>query len=362
MKQNTFRNFIFILSVLAAVSSCEDSQDLILEQPAVSITSSDVLFEPRGGVGTIGFRSEEPVTAYSEQPWCTVSVDDNMVTVTASEYMELENRYSSIILKAGEDSVRVVAQQNGIVMTSDAEDEYLMSDDKGEISFSVTSNSDVVLKSSASWIRCTIADGKVTASVRENETGHIRNGWMAFSSGNVSDTVRIAQASIEDLYGNYRLLGYNSSNSLIYVPASVSAGEADDELAITCSTGDVSWKFDAVFNHEDHTISYVNGQYTGGWSVSGYDFHIFLCMLSSRTNTFSWNNELAGTATMEYDEDNQCTVIDIVPLIYDNGTGETELDSWVFAAFQNRDEATGMPKGAPAAYPAILYRPYFQSL
>lgn len=362
MKHNTFRNFIFLLTVLAAASSCEDSQDLILEQPAVSITSSNVLFGPRGGSGTIGFESEEQVTAYSEQPWCTVSVDGNIVTVTASEYTELENRYSSIILKAGEDSVRVVAQQNGIVLKADVEDSYLLSNDAADMSFDVESNGDVKVKSSASWIRCTATDGKISVTVRKNDDGHMRNGWFSFSSGNVSDTVRVAQASVEDLYGNYRLMGYDSSNSLLYIPASIAAGEGENELVVTCSTESVSWTFDAVFNPENHTVSYANGQYAGDWAVSGYTFHVFLCMLSERTSSFSWNQSMTGDATIEYDDENRCTLIDILPSSYDNGTGVTTYDSWVFAAFQNMDETTGMPKGGPAAYPAILYRPYFQSL
>lgn len=362
MKQNTFRNFIFILSVLAAVSSCEDSQDLILEQPAVSITSSDVLFEPRGGVGTIGFRSEEPVTAYSEQPWCTVSVDDNMVTVTASEYMELENRYSSIILKAGEDSVRVVAQQNGIVMTSDAEDEYLMSDDKGEISFSVTSNSDVVLKSSASWIRCTIADGKVTASIRENDKGHPRNGWFVCSSGNVADTIKVSQCSAADLYGNFGLYGYDSSNRLVYLPVTIKAGETENSLVVNCTANMVSWRFNAEFIPDTHRISIPNGQYVGILSTSGYEFSVYMCMLSSRNNSFFWNTEFVSEALVSYDDDIQKTRVDILPASHETSTGVIELDSYVFAAFQGRNGETGLPEGTVMAYPAILYKPYFQTL
>ena len=44
-----------------------------------------------------------------------------------------------------------------------------------------------------------------------------------------------------------------------------------------------------------------------------------------------------------------------------NGVEDMELDSWVFAAFQNRDAETGRPKGTPSSYPAILYTPYLQS-
>lgn len=362
MKHNIFRNFIFLLSIMAGASSCEDPQELIVEKPAVSITSSDVLFQPMGGVGTIGFESDETVTAYSEQPWCTVSVEGNKVMVTASEHLELENRYSSIFLKAGEDSVRVVAQQNGIVMTSDAKEEYVMPDDKGEISFNVTSNSDILLKSSASWIRCTIADGKVTASIRENDKGHPRKGWFVCSSGNVTDTIRVSQCSAPDLYGNYGLYGYDSSNRLMYLPVTIKAGETENSLVVNCMANMVSWSFNAEFIPDTHSISIPNGQYVGVLSTSGYEFYVYMCMLSSRNNSFYWNTEFVSEAVVSYDEDNRKTRMDILPTSYETSTGSVSLDSYVFAAFQGRNGETGMPEGAVTAYPAILYRPYFQTL
>lgn len=351
-----------ILPAVAVLDSCEDIQPSQPDQPVISITSSDVLFSPRGGSGSIGFESDVDVTAYSEQTWCTVSVEGNAVLVTAQEYADLENRYSSIILKAGSDSVRVVAQQNGVVMTADVEESYLLSDDAAEITFSVKSNCDVNVKSSASWIRCTAVDGTVSVSLRKNDEGHMRNGWFSFSSGNVSDTVRVAQAAVTDLYGNYRLYGYDSKNALVYVPASISAGDGENDLIVTCGTEGATWAFNASFDPENHTVSYSNGQYAGKWDVSGYSFYVFLCMLSEKQSSFNWNASLTGSAVLEYDEGLSSTIIDILPMSYDNGTGVTDLDSWVFAAFQSKDEDTGMPKGAPAGYPAILYRPYFQSL
>lgn len=348
--------------VMLAATSCEKESAVTVDKPAISITSSDVLFGPDGGEGAIGFECDAEVTAYSEQPWCAVSVDGTTVSVKAEAYDDLENRYSSIILKSGTDSIRVVAQQNGVVMYADVPESYALSDDGDEISFTVTSNKDVKVKSSSAWIRCVASGKNVTVTVRKNDEGHVRTGWFAYSSGNVADTVRISQASVEDIYGNYRLMGYSSTNSLVYLPASISAGDVENEITVTCTPQGNSWQFKAMFDPQTHRIVIGNGQDTGTWTVQNINFHIFLCMLSSRNNTFNWSSELSCELGIEYDETARTTRMDVLPVIYDNGTGETVFDSWVFAAFQNVDSETGLPKGAASAYPAILYTPYFQSL
>lgn len=348
--------------VMMAASSCEKESALTVVKPAISITSSDILFGPDGGEGNIGFECDDQVTAYSEQPWCAVSVDGKTVSVTAEPYDDLENRYSSIILKSGADSIRVVAQQNGVVMYADVPESYALSDDGDEISFTVTSNRDVKVKSSSAWIRCVASGRNVTVTVRKNDEGHVRTGWFAYSSGNVADTVKVSQASVADLYGNYRLMGYSSNNSLVYLPASISAGEAENELLVTCTPQGNSWQFKAMFDPQTHKVVVANGNDTGMWAVQGINFHIFLCMLSSRNNTFNWDSGLSCELGIEYDETTRTTRMDLLPFAYDNGAGETVFDSWVFAAFQNVDPETGLPKGAASAYPAILYTPYFQSL
>jgi len=352
------------LALFASIglSSCEDSHVAEAPGPAVSIVSSDVLFGPRGGTGSIGFESEGVVTAYSEQPWCSVSVEGKTVSVTAGEYADLENRYASIILKADGDSVRVVAQQNGIVLTSDAEDEYVAGDAQSEINFTIKSNSDVRMQSSASWIRCSMAGENITVTLKENNSGHIRNGWFSYASGNVADTVYVSQADVKDLYGNYKLMGYSNSGSLVYLPATISEAEGENDVTVTCSASGQTWKFNGTFDPVTHRILFANGQYTGEWNVSGYTFYIYICMLSSRTNSFSWNPEYACEAVPQYDAEHEQTLIKLQPVSYANNTSTIDYDSWVFAAFQSMDAETGLPKGNASAYPAILYTPFFQSL
>lgn len=354
---------IVLTTCLMGLSSCENAIDDVNDRPSIEIVSSDIHFGPRGGSGSIGFRSDMAVTAYSERPWCEVSVDGGIVTVLASEYTELENRYSAIVLKTGQDSVKVVAQQNGVIMTSDTQEKYLLNDAKADISFKVEANSDVKVKSSASWLRCSLSEGNVLVDVRKNDSGHVRAGWVEYSCGAIADTVWVSQAEARDLYGNYRLIGYDTSNSLVYLPVTISAGDSDNEFKVSCNASGSLWSFTGMFDPDVHKVHFSNACNVGDILLSGHSFHVFLCMLSKASNSFNWNPQLSCAVDVRYDDKIQSTVLELLPSYYtpENGT-EMKMDSWVFAAFQTIDQSTGLPKGNAASYPAILYTPFFQSI
>lgn len=363
-KMNKFYKYLGALSLIIAmvfVSSCEDDNALEVNEPSIKIVSNSLLFGPNGGIGTIEFESEYSVNAYSEQPWCEVSVAGNTVTVTVSEHQELENRYSSIILEAGETSVRVVAQQNGVIVSADVEDKYLLGNNEHSIAFDVTSNGTISVSSSASWIRCTVDENKVSVAILKNETGHIRSGSFTYACGKASRTVEIAQASIENLYGNYRLMGYDKDNKLNYILANISAGETDDEILVTCTGEQFSWYFRGTFNPQTHQLVFDNAQYVGALNISGYNFYVYMCVLSQVSGNFTWDNSYTSEATVEYDQQKQCSIIKMLPFSQSSSSGVTTYDSWIFAAFMKQDSATGKPSGSPSAYPAIFYTPYLQS-
>lgn len=364
MKNNILNRVARVISVLFAVTfliACDEDNKITTDEPAIKIVSNSLLFGPQGGVGTIEFEAAGAVTAYSEQPWCSVTVQGNTVSVTATEYSELENRYSSIILECGHTSVRVVAQQNGVIMQVDIEDNYFLDDNAHEMSFKITSNCDVFVSSEDDWISCTNNDNGIAVSILQNETGRVRSGSFSFVCGSVSKTVTVSQASVTDLYGNYRLLGYSSGNQLTYLPAIISAGKQENELLVTCTGSGFSWCFKGAFDPQTHEVSFENAQYAGEYVMSGYNFYIYLCMLSKSSGSFSWNRELSIRAKAVYNTEKSATVLEIVPYSVTSSSGTTTYDSWVFTAFMKKDAATGAPSGSPSAYPAILYTPYFMS-
>ncbi|MBE6226967.1 MAG: hypothetical protein E7121_07760 [Bacteroidales bacterium] len=365
MQTNTsIKKIIGIISVLLPmmfIASCEEEYKPETVESSIKIVSNNLLFGPSGGTGTVEFESAEAVKAYSEQPWCEVSVEGNKVLVKALEYGELENRYSSIILEAGNSSVRVVAQQNGVIMNTDVKDNYLLTDDSSEIRFTITSNADVTLSTSAEWIECTKSGDEVVVKISENVTGHIRTGWVNCSSGQSSKKVTLSQASAKDLYGKYKLYGYSANNQLVYLPVTISAGSGENDMIISCEGATYSWKFSAAFVPETHTLTLANGQYVGGFAIGEVNFYVYLCTLSKSTGTFSWDKEQTLSASVLYDNEKGCTVIGVKPETESSASGVVSYDSLIFAGFMNQDAETGGPKGAPSTYPAILYTPYFQS-
>ncbi len=364
MKKDILKRFAGVVSLLLAVAffaACDEEGMVVENEPAIKIISNNLLFGPQGGVGTIEFEAAGAVSAYSEQSWCSVNVQGNVVSVTVNEYAELENRYSSIILECEDTSVRVVAQQNGVIMQVEGNDNYILDDNAHELSFKVTSNCKVTVSSEDAWISCANNDNEIVVNILQNETGHIRSGSFTYACGNVSKTVTVSQASAADLYGDYRLLGYSSNNQLTYLPAVISEGEQENELLITCTGNEFSWCFNGTFEPQTHEVVFGNAQYAGEYTMSGYNFYIYLCMLSKASGSFTWDSALSSRAKVVYNTEKQATVMEIEPYSVTASSGTTSYDSWVFAAFMKKDAATGGPSGNPSAYPAILYTPYFMS-
>ncbi len=362
MKNNMINRFFGILSLFAAIAlvcSCEDDNIPEPAGTAIKIVSNNLLFGPQGGTGSLEFESEYPVEVYSEQPWCTVGVTGNTVTATVAEHVELENRYSSIILKAGDYSVRVVAQQNGVIIKADIDDKYLLDDAAKTISFDVESNGEVSINSSEEWIRCSVDGSKATVEILENDSGHVRSGSFTCTCGKASRTVEVSQASVKDIYGFYRLMGYNNNKQLVYLPAVIYAGNNENQIKVACSGDEFSWSFLGEFDPQTHTLTFDNSQYVGPLDISGTSFYVYLCMLSQASGGFTWDASMKISASIGYDQQKQCTIIKNLPYKSSEGSGVTTYDSWVFAAFMKQD-ATGKPSGGPSAYPAILYEPYFQ--
>ncbi len=356
---NKLAGIALLLLPVLFLSSCEDEFTPQVNKNCIRIVANNLLFGPQGGTGTVEFESSEAVQAYSEQPWCDVSVSGNIVTVVATGHIELENRYSSIILHSGNDSVRVVAQQNGVIINADIKDKYLLDDEARTINFNVESNGQVTINSSVEWIRCTVDGNSASVEILKNDSGHVRAGSFTYACGKASHTVEVSQASVKDLYGFYRLMGYNNNKQLVYLPAIITAGNNENQIKVACSGEEYSWSFTGEFNPQTHTLTFDNSQYVGPLEISGNSFYVYLCMLSQASGGFTWDSSMKTTASIGYDLQKHCTIIKNLPYKSSESSGVTTYDSWVFAAFMKQD-AAGKPSGSPSAYPAILYEPYFQ--
>lgn len=102
---------IFILSVLSlsVISGCESKEGDYETLATVKVVSSDLVFQPSGGTGTVMFTASGSVTVESSRPWCTASVNGGSITVNVEKYDGYDNRYADIVIKSGDYSTKVTA-------------------------------------------------------------------------------------------------------------------------------------------------------------------------------------------------------------------------------------------------------------
>ena len=84
---------MMVLTVLALVSCRREPLDPgsnYAAEPALEIVSKDVIFQAPGGVGSIVVKSTgKDLLASSQNPWLTISVSGNQVTLVAEENMDI---------------------------------------------------------------------------------------------------------------------------------------------------------------------------------------------------------------------------------------------------------------------------------
>ncbi len=138
--------------LVAALSSCSEEEQSAEVRPVLDIVKSQIAFAPEGGVGTIEVSCDGEFEVVAEQPWCEVSAQGSTVTVTVGGYGGLENRYSSIWVTSGEESLRVTAEQFGVYAKMQRGLSYVLDDAAADRSVPVVSNTGITVESSGDWI------------------------------------------------------------------------------------------------------------------------------------------------------------------------------------------------------------------
>lgn len=188
-----------ILSILLAVSavlciaSCSKDKEVEEAVKTLSVVSTDVVFQPAGGQGSIVVEAQNSFTAASDKSWCTVSTSGQNVVVNVSEWEGLESRYAVVTLTSGSEKVNVTVQQFGAVLAGfTGRDLVLFAEGATEV-FPFESNTTVTAASEQDWITPTVGDGNMTVVVAENTTGKTRFGEVTISAGEGSHTFQVKQ-------------------------------------------------------------------------------------------------------------------------------------------------------------------------
>lgn len=258
--------FIFIIPVLSLIlfSGCESNESEYETMTTVKVLSSDLVFQPSGGTGTITFSATGSVTVESSRSWCSASVSGNTITVNVEKYEGYDNRYSDIVIKSGDYSTSVTAHQYGYYFSlPEAEDFYHVPDVNGQVAIELThSNYEPAGVADVDWLSTVYEGGKVIIKAADNTTGKIRTGNITIGD----KTIEIQQWSFETVFaGEYDWSGTTTS-----------AGKTTDSMPVTLSDydeekGSFRITFDSLedafievpFDPDTFTFTISCGQYVG---------------------------------------------------------------------------------------------------
>ena len=190
-----------ILTALAALPfvACQEEEDVFKpEVKDITVVSvKDLVFLPAGGSGTINVDCATSFTATSDRNWCTVSVNGNVVTVTASANPSNESRYASILMQTSQSSQTVVVQQVGVVLDGLAlHDERVMMEGETFV-YRYAANLPVQMSSDKDWIHFEMIDdeddGTMVKVIVDRNPGLTRFATVSFSAGSKAGTAEFIQ-------------------------------------------------------------------------------------------------------------------------------------------------------------------------
>ena len=190
---------IVLLAGVTMFTSCGKDDATYTAIPKLDVSKAEVLFESNGGTGSITINTSSPVTATTESTWLTVSANGNVVTATAPVNGSLDGRSATIIIKAGDAQAIVTATQKGSVYGINGGLEYELSDTaQAKVSIPVVQSAGVSVTSLADWLTASFNSETSTIEVvaTSNDVEEPRIGYVAFQTGNVKDTLEIAQSGL----------------------------------------------------------------------------------------------------------------------------------------------------------------------
>ncbi|SFG04155.1 BACON domain-containing protein [Prevotella sp. KH2C16] len=249
--------FVLGLLVFAACGS-DDIDNPYAKVSSISVDSASVLFQAAPGTGVVTVTAPNGITkVVSEQPWCTTTVNGNVVTVQVEGNSDMLGRSSLLTIYSGEDYAQVTVQQMGFIFALDASS-IVSGDDAATLSYGMNANADVAVSTSADWITASLGNGTLEVKLTANTTGHIRKGYVYYEAGALKDSVSVTQYDFDkDIAGNYRLLYRETENAteLYYLNAVVSR----DSISLP----DLGLRLPASFDESGISINFQCGQYCG---------------------------------------------------------------------------------------------------
>ncbi|MBO5058955.1 MAG: hypothetical protein J6C10_05605 [Prevotella sp.] len=298
-------NITLIVMGCLIMASCNDD-DYIEKTNSVYVTEGQTEIPAAGATKTITVAGEG-IKAEADDEWLDVSVSGNVITVTANANYSRESRHTFVnITAANGDFLKVNVSQLGAVFVINAPANIVYDDSQHTLAYDFNTNLDVEVSTSDSWLKANLAGGKLTISTNENNSGHIRTGYVYYQAGTLADKIEVTQGDIDkDVVGKYYVLGGNDPDAEDLDDAEVSfltaiTKDGDQYNLVFPQFG---WSMPVTFSKEDLTMTVSAGQSMGAYAT----YNVFSLIGDAAEGYITWNPSVTMTASIkqytETDED-----------------------------------------------------------
>ena len=193
-------SLMVLLAGVISFTACGDDDPTYNAPAQLPLKSADAFYAAAGGTGTIVVNTSESITATSNVDWLTASVSGSTVTLTVAANDKLEGRSTNILLKSASASKEVNITQRGIIYGLPDGLTYAVADTaNARVSIPVVQSASVTVTSLTDWL--TASFNSETSSIEvvaaSNDVEEPRLGYVAFQTGNVKDTLVIAQRGLK---------------------------------------------------------------------------------------------------------------------------------------------------------------------
>ncbi|HIZ86184.1 MAG TPA: BACON domain-containing protein [Candidatus Coprenecus stercoravium] len=210
MIKSIYTSAAVILLSLAAltISSCREENEKtgLTDNSIILPDNLAPVFSAAGGTVNINFTSTASWTAETDQQWCGVSPEEGdagnniILTLTAAENPEYDERNATLILRSGNCEKRVTLTQKQKSALTVSSNKIEVGQKGGPISIEAEHNYSLeysIEESASGWITPVRTKGMETTTlsftVDENDSGDKREGRIILTSGDNTETVTVYQ-------------------------------------------------------------------------------------------------------------------------------------------------------------------------
>ena len=297
---------ILMLGAIAAVAftSCNDD-DVYVEDPTanqLTILSRETSFSAAPSQGTIVVDTNEPLSVSSNDQtgWISTSVEGNKVIVNVSLNESLDGRTAMLTIKGGEKQTQVAVMQSGVIVALDGSSNVSFNDAARTLTYNLKSNLPVEIYTNEDWIKPVYENGVLTIDLEANTTGHVRNGYVTYVAGPVSEEISITQADFSYLEGDYMLVYIDPDDGGMYYFDSTLKKEGTKYIVeIVDARGRVR-PIPATFTPATADLRIAAGQYVCDYTTS---FKLYTVVWDTNSGYLTWASTASMSADWLYEEE-----------------------------------------------------------